>query len=62
MKLKYLSLILSSMCVIQFTATERVVNAQEQVADTKVVATGQTNIGDIQNVNEYKGYIWRIDA
>lgn len=62
MKLKYLSLILSSMCVIQFTATEQVVNAQEQVADTKVVATGQTNIGDIQNVNEYKGYIWRIDA
>ena len=58
MKLKYLSLLLSSICIIQFMTVPSLANAQAM----EIKSSLAIDVEDIKDTVEYKGYLWRIDA
>lgn len=58
MKLKYLSLLLSSICIMQFVAVPSLTNAQAMEIKSNLAI----DVENIKDTAEYKGYLWRIDA
>lgn len=58
MKLKYLSLLLSIICIMQFMTVPSLANAQAMEIKSNLAIDGE----DIKDTAEYKGYLWRIDA
>ena len=58
MKLKYLSLLLSSICIMQFMTVPSLANAQAMEIKSNLAI----DLEDIKDTAEYKGYLWRIDA
>ena len=58
MKLKYLSLLLSIICIMQFMTVPSFANAQAMEIKSNLAIDGE----DIKDTAEYKGYLWRIDA